>query len=76
MATHTVTALFDDHASARSAVTALEGLGLTQADVSIVANNEGDRLTGSGASNLDATHASPETKQGAETGAGTCWATG
>lgn len=81
MAQHTITALFDSHAQASSAVSALEGLGLTQSDISIVSNNEGDRVSGIGntgtgtasgmASELNPANASPETKQGAETGAGT-----
>lgn len=39
----TVTGLFDDHADARAAVTALEDCGVPSDDISIVSNNAGDR---------------------------------
>ncbi|MER2263724.1 hypothetical protein [Methylobacterium oxalidis] len=68
MARQTITALFDSYDDASAAVTKLEAAGVPHADISIVANNEGDRhagLIGRG----DTDHR--EAKEGAETGAGT-----
>ncbi|WP_236960098.1 hypothetical protein [Methylobacterium durans] len=68
MAQQTITALFDHYDEASAAVAKLEAAGVPHSDVSIVANNEGDRhsgLVGRG----DRDH--HEAKEGAETGAGT-----
>ena len=60
MATRTITGLFDDYAAAARAVDTIEAAGVPHADISIVANNEGDR---------HAAGATPhETKHGHEEG--------
>ncbi|ACA18324.1 hypothetical protein M446_3958 [Methylobacterium sp. 4-46] len=46
MATRTISALFDSYDDAAAAVRKVEAAGVPHSDVSIVANNEGDRYSG------------------------------
>lgn len=67
MAIRTVTGLFDDYDQAAKSVDQLEALGIPQADISILASNEGDRHAGIVAPN----NRSGETESDASDGAGT-----
>ena len=69
MAQHTVTALFDRHEDASTAVSKLEAGGIPHSDISIVSNNDGDRHAGLVASGDD--HVSTDTKEKAKDGTGT-----
>jgi uncharacterized protein (TIGR02271 family) len=70
MARQTITALYDRYEDASAAVTKLHGIGIADDDISIVANNEGDRYSShaSGSSTRGATDDS-HADDGAGTGA-------
>lgn len=69
MAQQTITALFDRHEDASTAVSKLEAGGVPHSDISIVSNNEGDRHAGLIA--RDGDHVSADTKEKAKDGTGT-----
>lgn len=71
MATRTLTALFDSYDDASAAVRKVEAAGVPHADISIVANNQGDRYSGHlGARDTATTTTTGETAHDATNGAG------
>lgn len=74
MATRTLSALFDSYDDAAAAVRKIEAAGVPHSDVSIVANNEGDRysghVAGRDATHSDATHSDTAHKSADGAGAG------
>lgn len=68
MAQRTITALFDRYEDASNAVSKLEQAGIPHGDISLVANNEGDRYAAH-ANRTDADRT--DTAESASTGAGT-----
>jgi hypothetical protein len=49
----TIVRLYDDYRNARYVVAELEGMGIPSEDISVIANNAGDRLLGGGATQRD-----------------------
>ncbi|MBK3425318.1 hypothetical protein HPY25_25920, partial [Methylobacterium sp. IIF4SW-B5] len=71
MATRTLTALFDSYDDASAAVRKVEAAGVPHADISIVANNQGDRYSGHlGTRDGTTTTTTGETAHDATNGAG------
>lgn len=65
MATRTITGLFDDYAAAARAVDTIEAVGVSHGDISIVANNEGDRHAGVTSRDTQQAHAQDASAQDA-----------
>ena len=66
--TKTITRLFDNYSDAQSAVTALEGMGISHDDISILANNGDNAHTGSAGDGANPDH-DGDVSRGASTGA-------
>jgi hypothetical protein len=71
MATRAITALFDDYDDAARAVDKLEAEGIPHGDISIVANNEGDRHAARLPGDRAVPRRDPEEESDAADGAGT-----
>jgi len=61
----TIVGLFDDYSHAQKAMTALEGAGVPHNDMSLVANNEGERYASNTASESTASTSAPYVSGGA-----------
>ncbi|GJE00145.1 hypothetical protein [Methylobacterium isbiliense] len=69
MATRTLSALFDNYDDAAAAVRKIEAAGVPHADISIVANNEGDRYSRHTAGHADHHDTADKASSGAGAGA-------
>jgi uncharacterized protein (TIGR02271 family) len=70
MTNKTITAFFDSYEDASEAVRRLEAAGVSRGDISLIANNEGDRYSSHASRTFDGTnHRDDDVSEGAGTGA-------